>query len=104
MSKNPQKDFVDFVTLHPEYYTVAQAPIYVKIIDLIQKQAYTMLSLKQRLSMIEPQDVELIVQTLIELKLVEELRTDERVMYYATPIARTFLAKFKRAKKKLKLA
>lgn len=86
-----QEQFVAYLQDHPGFYLVAKSDLYVNILIFLEKEAMDLLSLGRMFPAIELEDLDLMVKSLISLKLAGVLKTDNKVIYYATDEAREFL-------------
>ncbi len=96
-SKDAQGEFIAYVQQRPEYYLVTQTPIYMHMLSLIASEAKSAQQLHKELPNVETADLELILDSLVSLKLVAQLCTANRVVYYATDSARELLSVYKKA-------
>jgi len=95
---NPQERFVSYLQDHPGYYLVAKSDLYINFLTLIAKEAMDAVSLSRALPGIEQQDLELMIKSLISLNLVGVLKTNNKVIYYATENAKEFLLLYRGTK------
>lgn len=95
---NPQERFVSYLEEHPGFYLVAKSDLYINFLSIIEKEGKDIESLKKVMPGIEQGDIQLVLNSLISLKLVGLLKTNSKIIYFATDAAREFLSLYRNTK------
>ncbi|MFH0714751.1 MAG: hypothetical protein V1847_03290 [Candidatus Diapherotrites archaeon] len=91
----PEEEFFEYVKQNPQYYSVMRAPVYMNILNQLKQQALDVSELKGK-TQVEEQDLDLILQSLEQLGLVEEIELKNRVLYSLSVEGETFLDKYEK--------
>jgi hypothetical protein len=94
----PQEKFIAFLEDHPGYFSVSKSDLYIHILSTIEQQAIDMNSLSCELRGIEIDDLELMLNSLVALKLIGVIKTGSRTIYYITDNAKEFLELYRSTK------
>lgn len=94
----PQERFVAYLQEHPGFYLAAKSDLYITILSLLEKEAVDEETLSVKLPGIDQSDLGLMVKSLVSLKLVGVLKTNNKVIYYITGNAKEFLSLYKSTK------
>jgi len=98
-----EKEFIRYIEDHPEYYPVTQADIYLKILKNLKKAAKTLDELNSGFPVISREDLELIILSLVRLRLLDRLKTATKLMYYVTEEGKGLIAEVDKIKSALKV-
>lgn len=94
------ESLVNYLEQHPEYYEVVQAGVYMKVLEFISKAAPSLDDFYAAFPEVEVKDLELIIRSLIALKLVEQTRSPGgKNVYYLSENAKILLKKYKEGQK-----
>ncbi len=98
-----EKEFIRYIEDHPEYYPVTHADIYLKILKNLEKAAKTQNELNSHFPVISREDLELIILSLMRLKLLDKLKTATKLMYYVTEDGKELISEADKIKSALKV-
>lgn len=103
-TKDPRKELILFLEEHPEYYPVIRSALYIRILKWLSGKARTMTDIESHFLNIDREDLEMIIDSLLGLGLVTEIKTPTTIVYYLNNEGKELLEKFKNAKQKFKIA
>lgn len=92
--------FMEYLKEKPQYYMIVKTPLYIEIIESIEKQAASKTEMKTRFPKIELEDLSLILKSLESLNLVKEIELRDKKIYHLTEEAREFLKAYRKGFKK----
>jgi hypothetical protein len=95
---NAQEKFVSYLEDHPGYYLVAKSDLYISLLSTLEEQGTDILSISSRFPGIDREDLFLMLDSLVKLKLVGALKTNNKVIYYITKNAEELLANYRKTK------
>ena len=97
---DPQQEFVRYLENNPQFYEISQSELYMQLLLVLEKRAHSMEELHEIFPDIEDKDMELIIGSLMAVKLVERTRiSDTKIVYYISEAARGLLSHYKNARK-----
>jgi len=94
-----KKEFVQYVQDYPECYAIAQSAIFMKFLKLIEESPRSISDLLTHIPNIEGMDLRLIVLALESAKLIRQVSSIQKEVYYITKKGKTLIKKYTKAKK-----
>ncbi|MFH1256155.1 MAG: hypothetical protein V1494_02575 [Candidatus Diapherotrites archaeon] len=93
--------FVVFLEEHPEWYPIVSSSIYLLILNFIAQSPKSLTDIQSKYLNIEQKDIQLVVQSLVSLKLVSEIKTTAQLLFKANDNGMLLLQRLKDAKQAL---
>ena len=103
-SAEQKKRFLEYVEQHPEYYPLMQAGVFVRILKTLAKEAKGMDDMAGILPDIDKEDLAVMVEALMGIKIVSKLFSAGQLLYYTNDLGKEFLSYYDLAKEKFEVA
>jgi hypothetical protein len=88
----------DFLQAHPEYYKIANAGIYVKLLMNLADSAKDLPALYLDFPNVENTDLEQMLDLLLKLRMIERMELSDKTLYYATENTKKFLELYRQSR------
>ena len=101
---SPREEFLNYIQDHPEYYPILQSKIFITVLEFLSEKAKPLQDIEAQFSNIEREDLDLVLNSLIKLKIVSRVTGPAQIIYYTNENGKELLKKFKKASEHFKIA
>ena len=91
---NPHEEFVLYLEKNPECYVIMKSSAHIKVLETLEKRPNTLEGLKILLAKADLSDLELIIDSLLEIGAVDKFLAGQKYMFNLTKKGKDFLAKY----------
>lgn len=92
-------EFILYLERHPEFYVIMKSEQHIKLLTELAKHPLTMEEIKLKLSNTELKDIELILDSLMEINAVQKFLAGKKYLYSVTGHGKEFLEKYMKMRK-----
>jgi hypothetical protein len=96
---DPHEEFILFLEKNPAYYVIMKSQLYIEVLEKLARKPLSRPALKNRFPEVETSDLDLIVESLVEIGLVSRFRAGENFVYYSNDKGKLFLEKYAKTKR-----
>ena len=97
---DPQEKFVMYLQNNPQFHSVSQSELFMKIISELNNKAHSFIELRELFPAIEEKDMQTILDALEAIHILKKTKVNwNTYVYYATEQAKNLLEHYKNAKK-----
>jgi len=93
------EDWFLFLEKNPHFYEMSKGDFFIKFLESLVKDAKSFSDLMVLFSRIEEDDLQLIMETLLELKVVSSVKIGSKFFYTITEEGKKLLAEYKKTKR-----
>ena len=93
------EEYLLFLEEHPELHSVTKSELYLSVIEFLAEQGKSMNETKHSFPSIEPDDLELVIKSLVSIGVVKKINAQGNEIYYTAQIGKTLLEKYNKTKK-----
>jgi len=95
-----QQELVQFLESHPEYYTLMKSDLCVKLLRSLSAKAKSINMLKQDFPQVDQEDLVLLVESMIEVKVVSFFDAGSNRFYHTNNNGKKFLEIYRSTKER----
>ncbi|MFH1239978.1 MAG: hypothetical protein V1672_02070 [Candidatus Diapherotrites archaeon] len=97
---DPQEKFVMYLQNNPQFNSISQSELFMKIISELNKKAHPFIELRELFPAIEEKDMQTILDALESVQIIKKTKVNwNTYVYYTTQEAKNLLEHYKNAKK-----
>ncbi len=96
-------EWILFLEKNPEFHELTKSSLYISIMDLLGKGSLNIDKIHSSFPRIESKDLDLIVDSLVKLKLVSRVRFGANIVYTLTSLGRKLLRIYRKAREGFKI-
>lgn len=98
-----QDEWILFLEKNPQFNELVKSGLYISIINLLRVSSLNITKIHSAFPHIENQDLDLILESLIKLKLVSRISLTKDVVYALTPLGKKMLKTYASAREGFKI-
>lgn len=96
-------EWILFLEKNPQFSELAKSGLYVSILNLLEKGSLNIDRIHSAFPKVENKDLDLIVESLVELKLIHRITFGSQVVFALAPTGEEFLAAYRKAREGFKI-
>ena len=96
-------DWILFLEKNPQFSELAKSSIFISILDLLKQGSLNTDKIHSSFPKVENSDLDLILESLIELNLISRITFGKQVVFALTPTGRKFLNLYHNARESFKV-